>query len=117
MGEDVKPGPAEEAGARRGERRKFRRFSCRLRLRCRRFQGAKLSTSDEKYVEGMVRNRSEGGFLLETPIYFPEGAKLEVAFRSPGGQQSFIGVVTIKWIKRVGRYFHLGCSTDELQRL
>ncbi|HUW57544.1 MAG TPA: hypothetical protein VMZ92_12975, partial [Planctomycetota bacterium] len=59
--------------AQEAPKRKFRRVPCRLRLRCRRFKGAGLYSSDEMYVEGMVRNHSKGGFLLETPIYFPEG--------------------------------------------
>ena len=97
--------------------RKFKRASCRLRLRCRRHKGVGLYTSDERYIEGMIRNQSKGGFLLETPVYFPEGGKLEVAFNSPDGRQMFLGVVTIKWVKRVRDHFQIGCSADELQRL
>ena len=117
MSDDVKPEATGQQGTKDADARKFKRFPCRLRLRCRRFKGAALSTSDEQYVEGVVRNRSEGGFLLETPIYFPEEGKLEIAFHSPDRQQAFAGVVTVKWTKRVGDCFHLGCSTDELQQV
>ena len=117
MSEDREPERGEQQSTKDIRDRKSKRFACRLRLRCRRYKGAGLSTSEEKYIEGRVRNRSEGGFLLETPIYFPVGGKLEIAFNSPDGQQLFMGVVTVKWSKRVEGGFHLGCSTDELQRL
>ena len=107
--------PSDAAGESGPRKRQYERHSCRLRLRCRRFKAVGLYGSDEKYVEGRIRNQSKGGFLLETPIYFPENSKLEVAFHSPDDRQSFIGVVTIRWIKHVGDRFHLGVSTDELE--
>jgi hypothetical protein len=111
MSENVSP-KVEDAAAAKG--RKFERRSCRLRLRCRRVKGVGLYDSTEKYLEGMVRNRSKGGLLLETPIYFPVGAKLEVSFNSPDDTQSFLGVVTVRWVKRATDCFHVGVSTDKL---
>jgi len=96
--------------------RVFERRSCRLRLRCRRVKGVGLYSSDERYIEGRVLNQSKGGLMLETPIWFPEGAKLEVAFNSPDGRQSFLGVVEIRWVRRAGDIFYIGASTEDMQR-
>jgi len=111
MSEDKRPKVEEESSA---QGRKFERRSCRLRLRCRRVKSVGLYDSTEKYIEGMARNQSKGGLLLETPIYFPVGAKLEVSFKSPDDKQSFLGVVTVRWIKRAVDGFQLGVATDKL---
>ena len=111
MSEGAVPKSAEKSA--RG--RKHERHSCRLRLRCRRVKGIGLYESTEKYVDGMIRNRSSGGFLLESPIWFPEGAKLEIAFKSPDDKDSFLGIVTVRWVKRYENFFQVGVSTDKLQ--
>lgn len=97
--------------------RSVNRRSCRVPMRCRQVKGVGLYESKETYVNGWVRNTSPTGLLLESPIYFAEGNKLEVAFKSPSEKESFLSIVTVKWVKRVGDYFHLGVHFDKLDRL
>ena len=96
--------------------RKFERHSCRVKMRCRRAKTKDFAGTAERYVDGFVRNQSLGGLLLETPIYYPVGLKLEVAFDSPDHRQTFLGLVTIKWSSRVGAAWYLGCSTDRMDK-
>jgi len=96
--------------------REFQRRPCRLRLRCRRVKSVGLYDADEKYVEGRILDQSVGGLRLETPIWFPEGAKLEVAFNSPNDKQSFLGVVEIRWVKKTGDVFQVGVSSEDMQQ-
>jgi|GEM_PF-6945662 hypothetical protein len=114
VSEKINP-KVEEVAAAQG--RKFERHSCRLRLRCRRFKGVGLYDSTEQYLEGMVRNRSMGGFLLETSIHFPVDAKLEISFHTPDNSAAYLGVVTVRWVKRMASCFYLGVSTDHLDSL
>jgi len=93
------------------------RHSCRLPMRCRQVKGVGLYESKETYVNGWVRNTSPTGLLIESPIYFAEGNKLEVAFKSPDDKQSFLCIAVVKWVKRVGEYFHLGVQFDKLDKL
>jgi hypothetical protein len=97
--------------------RAYERRSCRLLGRCRRFKGHGIYAADETYTEVRLLNQSKGGLLLESPIYFPEGCRLEVVFNSPDNRQSFMEVVTVRWQRRVGERFYLGVKTDEIERL
>ena len=107
---------AEDGSGRHdAEARKSKRRSCRLKLRCRRLKGVGLYGSGEEYIEGRVIEQSQGGLRLETPIWYPEGAKLEVSFNSPDDKQSFLGVVEVKWVKKVGEFFDIGVVTKDMQ--
>ncbi len=97
-------------------KRKHERRSCRLKMRCRRARTASGGPATDKFTEGFVRNQSLGGLLLETPIYFPVGIQLEVGFKSPDEQQSFFGLVTIRWTQRVGNVWLLGVVNDRMDR-
>ena len=97
--------------------RKMDRRSCRVAMRCRQVKGVGLYESKETYINGWVRNTSPTGLLLESPIFFAAGNKLEVAFKSPDDKQSFLCIVAVKWVKRVGEYFHLGVEFEKLDKL
>ena len=96
--------------------REFKRRRCRLKLRYRRVEGVGLYSSNEKYIEGRVTDQSVGGLRLESPIWFPEGAKLEVAFNSPDDKKSFLGIVEVRWVKKIGDRFEIGVSSEDMQK-
>ena len=96
-------------------KRKTERHSCRLKMRCRQLKAVGFYASDDRYFEGFVKNRSEGGFMLESPIYFALGARLEVAFHSPDDRKSYLGIVTVRWVRKMNNgYFYLGVATDKM---
>jgi hypothetical protein len=96
--------------------RKFERHSCRLKMRVRRSKGVACCASEERYTEGFVRNRSAGGYLLESPIYYPLDARLELGFSSPDGRESYLAVVRVKWTRRLGNAWYLGVSAERVDK-
>ena len=105
----------DRSGRHDAKAREFERRSCRLKLRCRRLKGVGLYGSDAEYISGRVLDQSKGGLRLEISTWFPEGAKLEVAFNSPDDKQSFLGVVEVKWVKKVGESFQIGVVTKVIE--
>ena len=106
--------PKPESGKAEQPARKFERKSCRVKMRCRRAKSGPVNT--DKYIEGMVRNQSVGGLMLESPIYFPVGIQLEIAFTSPDDRRAFMGTVTIRWARRLGNAWLLGVATERMDK-
>ena len=97
--------------------RQFKRYSCRLPVRMRRVRTPGLFAGDDRYIEGRVLNQSKGGLLIESPIWIPEDAQLEVSFKSPSAKQTFFGAVTVRWVSRRDGFFLLGVAARDLREI
>ena len=110
--------PEETSGEKQQPERRSERTSCRITVRYRRVKAFGLYSDRDVYLEGMLRNRSEGGVKLETTQYIPPGQKVELGFKSPDGSKTYLTVVVVRWVKKVGeRLFHVGVEFEERHEL
>ena len=94
------------------------RHSCRLKVRYRTLQSEQslgLYHQEDVYQDGWLRNRSEGGVMLQITHYIAVDKKLELNYTSPDGSRTFRAEAVVCWVNKTGaRRFHIGLRFEKL---
>ena len=97
------------------------RSSCRLKARFRVLYSVPsmdIYHNQEVYEIGWLRNRSNGGVLLETSHHIAQGDRLELNFNSPDNISTYRAEAVVRWArKRDDHTFHIGLQFESFDQL
>jgi len=97
----------------RREDRRSARIGCELQLKFRRLKTAHISEEEQEYHDGVARNLSQHGMMLEVPFELPQGQLVDIYAVCKQPVAASVGIAKVMWHKelesahRVGVHFIL----------
>ena len=92
----------------REERRKSARINCELALKFRRLKTAGLSEEEQEYHDGVARDLSQNGMLLDLPFDLPDGQLLDIYAVCQQPVAASVGIAKVLWHKEVSGTHRVG---------
>ena len=85
----------------REEQRRSARINCELSLKFRRLKTADISDEEQEYHDGVARDLSQHGMMLEIPFELPDGQLLDIYAVCHQPMAASVGIAKVMWHKEV----------------